>query len=376
MKQLKLKRAIVCVTNDLYTDNRVDKVCHFLVEKGYQVTLVGRKRKSSLPLNSRTYATKRLPLWFDKGPAFYAEFSIRLFFYLLFKKHHLLVSNDLDTLLPCYAASQFKPSLELVYDSHEYFTEVPELINRPKVQKIWESIEIWIFPKLKKVYTVNASIAKMYGDKYKKKVEVVRNISPMWQPKEVPSKQDLGIPDDKFLVILQGAGINIDRGAEEAVQALALCEGAVLMIVGDGDVVPQLKQYVTDHALTEKVLFFGKRPYAEMMYYTHYASVGLTLDKATNVNYANSLPNKVFDYMHATTPIICTPLVEVKAIIAHYEIGTVLCDLTPANLAEAIQVYQNDQNLLEMQQENCRKAAQIENWEHEKKVLNRIYAGE
>jgi glycosyltransferase involved in cell wall biosynthesis len=198
----------------------------------------------------------------------------------------------------------------------------------------------------------------------------------MWQPKEVPSKQHLGIPEGKFLVILQGAGINIDRGAEEAVQAIALCEGVVLMIVGDGDVVPQLKQYVTDHALTEKVLFFGKRPYAEMMYYTHYASVGLTLDKATNVNYANSLPNKVFDYMHATTPIICTPILEVKTLVEQYEIGTVLCDLTPANLAEAIQVYQNDQNLLEMQQENCRKAAQIENWEHEKKVLNRIYAAE
>ena len=372
----KNKKAFVCVTNDLLTDNRVDKVCNFLVEKGFDVTLVGRQRKSSLPLNNRNYTTKRLQLWVENGPKFYAEFSIRLFLYLLFKRQHLIVSNDLDTLLPCYALTKFKPSVDLVYDSHEYFTEVPELINRPKVQKVWEAIEIWIFPKLKKVYTVNASIAKMYTDKYKKKVEVVRNISPMWQPKEVPSKQHLGIPEGKFLVILQGAGINIDRGAEEAVQAIALCEGVVLMIVGDGDVVPQLKQYVTDHALTEKVLFFGKRPYAEMMYYTHYASVGLTLDKATNVNYANSLPNKVFDYMHATTPIICTPILEVKTLVEQYEIGTVLCDLTPANLAEAIQVYQNDQNLLEMQQENCRKAAQIENWEHEKKVLNRIYAAE
>jgi glycosyltransferase involved in cell wall biosynthesis len=372
----KNKKAFVCVTNDLLTDNRVDKVCNFLVEKGFDVTLVGRQRKSSLPLNNRNYTTKRLQLWVENGPKFYAEFSIRLFLYLLFKRQHLIVSNDLDTLLPCYALTKFKPSVDLVYDSHEYFTEVPELINRPKVQKVWEAIERWIFPKLKKVYTVNASIAKMYADKYKKKVEVVRNISPMWQPKEVPSKQHLGIPEGKFLVILQGAGINIDRGAEEAVQALALCEGVVLMIVGDGDVVLQLKQYVTDHALTEKVLFFGKRPYAEMMYYTHYASVGLTLDKATNVNYANSLPNKVFDYMHATTPIICTPILEVKTLVKQYEIGTVLSELTPSTIAHAIQRYQSDSELLHQQQENCKNAAQLENWEHEKVVLNRIYAGE
>jgi glycosyltransferase involved in cell wall biosynthesis len=372
----KNKKAFVCVTNDLLTDNRVDKVCNFLVEKGFEVTLVGRKRKSSLPLNSRNYNTKRLQLRVENGPTFYAEFSIRLFLYLLFKRQHLIVSNDLDTLLPCYALTKFKPSVDLVYDSHEYFTEVPELINRPKVQKVWEAIEGWIFPKLKKVYTVNTSIAKMYADKYKKKVEVVRNISPMWQPKEVPSKQDLGIPEGKFLVILQGAGINIDRGAEEAVQALALCEGVVLMIVGDGDVVPQLKQYVTEHTLTEKVLFFGKRPYAEMMYYTHYASVGLTLDKATNVNYANSLPNKLFDYMHATTPIICTAILEVKTLVEQYEIGTVLSELTPSTIAHAIQRYQSDSELLLKQQENCKNAAQLESWEQEKVVLNRIYAGE
>lgn len=372
----KNKKAFVCVTNDLLTDNRVDKVCNFLVEKGFEVTLVGRKRKSSLPLNNRNYTTKRLQLRFENGPKFYAEFSIRLFLYLLFKRQHLIVSNDLDTLLPCYALTKFKPSVDLVYDSHEYFTEVPELINRPKVQKIWESIEIWIFPKLKKVYTVNASIAKMYADKYKKKVEVVRNISPMWQPKEVPFKQDLGIPEGKLLVILQGAGINIDRGAEEAVQALALCEGVVLMIVGDGDVVPQLKQYVTEHALTEKVLFFGKRPYEEMMFFTHYAALGLTLDKATNVNYANSLPNKVFDYMHATTPIICTPILEVKTLVEHYEIGTVLSELSPTTIANAIQRYQSDSELLLKQQENCKNAAQLESWEHEKVVLNRIYAAE
>jgi glycosyltransferase involved in cell wall biosynthesis len=372
----KNKKAFVCVTNDLLTDNRVDKVCNFLVEKGFEVTLVGRKRKSSLPLNNRNYTTKRLQLRFENGPKFYTEFSIRLFLYLLFKRQHLIVSNDLDTLLPCYALTKFKPSVDLVYDSHEYFTEVPELIHRPKVQKVWEAIEGWIFPKLKKVYTVNTSIAKMYADKYKKKVEVVRNISPMWQPKEVPSKKDIGIPVGKFLVILQGAGINIDRGAEEAVQALALCEGVVLMIVGDGDVVPQLKQYVSEHALTEKVLFFGKRPYEEMMFFTHYAALGLTLDKATNVNYANSLPNKVFDYMHATTPIICTPILEVKTLVEQYEIGTVLSELSPSTIANAIQRYQSDPELLLKQQENCKNAAQLESWEHEKVVLNRIYAAE
>ena len=157
-------RAIVSVTNDLYTDQRVHKVCLFLESQGYSVLLVGRKRKNSIPLPERSYATKRLNLFFDSGVKFYAEYNMRLFFLLLFKRVKILVSNDLDTLLANYTVTKFKPNVQLCYDSHEYFTEVPELINRPRVQKIWEGIEAWIFPKIKSIYTVNNSISKLYQE--------------------------------------------------------------------------------------------------------------------------------------------------------------------------------------------------------------------
>jgi len=78
---------------------------------------------------------------------FYANYNIRLFFYLLYSKVDILWSNDLDSLPANYLASKVKGK-KLIYDSHEYFTEVPELVSRPDVQKVWESIEEIIFPKL------------------------------------------------------------------------------------------------------------------------------------------------------------------------------------------------------------------------------------
>ena len=367
------KKAIVSVTNDLYTDQRVHKVCLFLESQGFSVVLVGRKRKSSKELPLRSYQTKRFNLFFEKGAKFYAEYNFRLFWYLMFKKVDVLVANDLDTLLANYLASKFKPTSRLVYDSHEYFTEVPELIHRKKVKQIWEAIEGWIFPKLKTIYTVNNSIAKLYADKYQKEIKIVRNIAPRWESNNLKSKQELGIPENKKLIVLQGAGINIDRGAEEAVQAMKWVGNAVLMIVGDGDVVHQLKKYVIDNQLDLKVLFFDKRPYNEMMNFTYYADLGLTLDKPTNINYRYSLPNKVFDYIQAETPIVATNLIEISRIVEEFKVGEVINEFTPENLAFVLNSLLNDESRLTVFKENCSKAAKVLNWENEMQVLKEIY---
>lgn len=365
-------KAIVSVTNDLYTDNRVHKVCTFLHNNGYEVLLVGRKRRSSVDLAPREYKTKRMRLLFETGAAFYAFFNLRLFFLLLSKKCDVLVSNDLDTLLANHMAKKFKRNCTLVYDSHEYFTEVPELVNRPSVQRIWLRIEKWIFPQLTHIYTVNDSIAKIYTDLYQKEIKVVRNISQRWQPENIKSKQELDIPENVPLIILQGAGINVDRGAEEAVEAMQEVD-AVLMIVGDGDVLGQLKDRVKELGLESKVRFYGRRPYLEMMQFTYHADLGLTLDKDTNPNYKFSLPNKIFDYMHAGTPVVATNIIEVANVIRKNDIGFVLDRFTPDTLAKALVEIIKDPKRLDAMKTNCAKAAETENWENETSVLTEIY---
>ncbi len=367
------KKVIVSVINDLSSDQRVNRTCGTLTDLGFEVLLVGRRLKKSLPLKPRTYQTHRMKLVFEKGALFYAEYNIRLFLFLLFKKFQILHSNDLDTLLASRLVQKIKGG-ELVYDSHEYFTEVPELVGR-KAQKVWLFIERLIFPKLKHVFTVNESISNIYNKLYDKDVKIMRNvpISNKFKSSAAPkSKSDLGLPSDKKVILLQGAGINVDRGAEEMVEAMQWID-AVFLIVGTGDVIEPLKKRVLELKLSEKVIFTGRVPFEELIGFTQLADVGVTLDKDTNLNYRYSLPNKLFDYFQADLPVIGSNLIEVRKIIDAYGAGIILSNNVPEEMAREINTYIEDEVLFSQSVQNVAKAKLDLVWENEKGILETCY---
>jgi len=367
-----LKKAVFSVINDVVTDNRIHKMAITLMDMGFDITIIGRKLKNSLPIN-RPYRVIRMKLLFNKKVFFYAAFNIRLFFKLLFIKTDILVSNDLDTLLPNYLISKIKKK-PLVYDSHEFFTEVPELVNRKIIRKVWLTIEKAIFPKLNNIITVNSSIAKEYKLRYNKDLVVVRNISNKQKIDKIKSRQELELPIDKKIIVLQGAGININRGAEEMVTAMQYIENAVFLILGNGDVLPELKKIANNLKIKDKIFFFGKREYNEMMQFTMNCDLGITLDKLDNKNYLFSLPNKLFDYIQAGIPILSSPVVEVKNIIETYKIGEIVNSHKPEIIAETINNIFNSKDKTNQWKENLKKAAIELCWENEKNIVINLYS--
>ncbi len=368
MKKRTKKRIIVSVTNDLVSDNRVHKVCTSLVKMGFKVLLIGRRLPGSLPVEKRTYQTKRFRLLFKKGPLFYACFNFRLFLFLLFAKFNVLLSNDLDTLPANFLASKLK-NKPLVYDSHEYFTEVPELVNRPAVQKTWEWLEKRTLPKLKYAYTVCDSIAEIYRQKYGTSFRVVRNFPMASQlKKDSPARSE----KNEKTVLYQGA-INVHRGLEQAILAMKYLNHARLLIAGDGDIRVQLEKLVQQEKLENKVEFLGRLPISELAKITPTADLGLSVEEDVGLNYRFALPNKLFDYIQAEVPVLVTNLPEMAAIVTRYRIGEIAGSLEPEKLAAKINLALFDEAKRQKWKDNLKVAASELTWENEEKRLILIF---
>lgn len=369
---VKRRKIIVSVISDLVSDQRVHKVCIYLIQKGYEVILVGRQFSQSQPVGDRVYKTERLQCYFKKGILQYAEFNLKLFFWLIGKKADVYLSNDLDTLLPNYLHSTFR-NKHLVYDSHEYFTGTPELQHKTTKRKVWQWLEKKLMPKADFLYTVNQSIADLYKKDYDVNMRVVRNV-PLVSKSIIYTGSPI-FEKNKFVLLLQGAGINKDRGAEELIEAIALLpDNFLLLLIGSGDAWDTLKNKTQQLHLHEKIHFIEKVPFEKLKHYTSKAHLGISLDKPNCINHQLSLPNKVFDYIHAGVPVLASNMVEVKKVIDTYEVGHCIDEITPVTIADAIKWIHNHPEVYQKWKENTKKAAEALTWENEQKVLDSYFS--
>ncbi|MCW0481433.1 glycosyltransferase [Gaoshiqia sediminis] len=360
----------LAVTNDLATDNRVHKMAISLQDMGYAVRLTGRKRRSSPALSPRSYPTRRMRLIFEKGPLFYAEFNIRLLWRLLFSGARIVVANDLDTLPACFVAAKLRRK-KLVFDSHEYFTEVPELVKRPKVQAFWKKIERLLVPGVKQAITVCDSIADLYQQEYGVPFRIVRNL-PLRTPKVTVAPKKKIDTNEQKVILYQGA-LNRGRGLEHAIRAMQYTEQAQLWLAGDGDLTAKLQSLVQQLNLGKKVKFLGRIPLHELPGITAQADLGLSIEEDLGLNYRYALPNKLFDYIQQHVPVLVSNLPEMRKVVENYQVGLVLDSHKPHNMARQFEQALYDTDLRNIWLSNLPRAAEELCWECEQPVLYEIF---
>lgn len=356
------KKIICTVTNDLTYDQRMMRICTSLAGAGYDVLLVGRKRKSSKDLIQQKFQQKRLPCFFDKGKWFYIEYNIRLFIYLLFQPCSVYCAIDLDTILPVLYASKIRRK-KRVYDAHELFCEMEEIVSRPAIYRMWKWIEKHAVPQFQTGYTIGDCYAEQFKQMYHVNYEVVRNatvLKPLPQP----------FPERKY-ILYQGA-VNEGRSFETLIPAMKKVN-AHLMICGHGNFFNETKKLIEENQLQDKITLKGYVAPAELIRYTQQAIMGITLfTQAGKSNYF-SMANRFFDYMHSAVPQICMKYPEYEKVNAKFEVACLVEGTTEEEIANAIQSLLNNKEQQERMQQNCLKAREIYCWQQEEIKLIHVY---
>lgn len=350
-------------TSYIVTDQRLQRVANSLAVNGYSVKVFCRKHKN-LSYENNKINVKYINPFFEKGPLFYFFYNLRIFLRILFSRSDIIYSNDLDTLPGCAFGSIVKCK-KLIYDSHELFTEVPELIGRPITKFLWRIQEKIFVKRAKAVITVSEGVANELMKRYNlKNIEVIRN---------VPIRTSTEVFKDKQPTIIYQGALNMGRGIELAIEMMKQLPCYKLIIVGTGDIEIKLRRQMLESDLSGRVQFLGQLTPENLRLVTPTAWIGLSLEEDMGLNYRYALPNKLFDYIAALVPVLVSDLPEMKRVVEEHGVGIVAQSRNPIELANQIADFFEDKEGYENTLKNVKKAAEKLCWQNEEpRLLNLI----
>lgn len=361
---MKVKPIVYFFTsNDLCTDQRMHKICGELSDF-YQICLVGRRYSDSATPDIK-FPYFRFHCFFRRGKLFYLELNWRIFWWLIFKKWDAVCAVDTDTLAACGLTSLLT-GRKLIFDAHEFFTETPELGNRNVVRFVWRQIERYFIPQSHLCYTVSKSIADRYSELFRKPFYVVRNL---------PYKRAHGTfrGDFKSRILWYQGALNRGRGLESIILALDYLKEWQLVLVGDGDILCQLKELSESLGVKDRVEFRGKISPIELNQLEDKVFVGFNLLDSCSKSYYYSLANKFFDYVQQGIPQITMDFPEYRKQLAEHAVGLMLPDLNPKSIAEAVLSLSTDHTRYSILLQSCLEASCKWVWPNEGRYLKFLY---
>jgi len=282
-------------------------------------------------------------------------------------------AHDLDTLAAGVRIAK-RLSVPLIYDSHE-MASGRNLASQSRMNKA---------RKLEEKLIHNADSVIMASEGYAKRAEDlygIRNSTVLLNVPDITVVEVDGfdlrtrfeIPDAHLLLVHQGVLLP-NRGVDQVIEAVELCENVSLAIIGYGMHVPFLKNLVSQRGLENRVHFLGAVPAGDLASWSASADVGICTIVGNSDSYRHSMPNKLFEYAMAGLPVIASNYEGMGSFVIKNDFG-ITCDPTSVSgLAASIKSLQVDSELRKRLSSNAKVASSKFNWQVEQEKLLAVYA--
>jgi hypothetical protein len=281
----------------------------------------------------------------------------------------IVVANDIDT-LP--VAFDVKGNGKVIFDAHEY---APRHFENNRIWKIFfQPFYLHLcqkyIPLVHRMLTVGKGLADEYHKNFGVLPVIITNATKYYEG--VPSS----VEPDKIKLIHHGIA-NTSRKLELMIDMMNLLDERFsldLILMTSDFASAQTKAYI--ESLKQKATKNGRIKIlpavksSEVVGTIKQYDMGVFIIPPINFNYANTLPNKLFEFIQARLGIAIGPTPEMAAIVNQYKIGVVSEDFTAENLAKKLNsLSQHDVAAFKI---NARNAAVVLNAERNEEMFNRL----
>jgi glycosyltransferase involved in cell wall biosynthesis len=338
----KMKKVLVISFSDLTHDARVSRQVDF-VKQNYKVTVAayGGKENNGYKLIriEKTKFTLTLKLitsfalifrFFEK--AYSLLYQYKPLIEKLNESFDVVIANDVESLPLAYALNQ---KVKVIFDAHEY---APRHFEDRLIWRIFfQSFNIYLckkyIPLVDAMTTVGKGLANEYEKNFGVKSTIITNAT--WHQELNPTP----VEEDKIKLIHHG-GSTPSRKLELMIDMMRHLDNRFtldLILI-----VPQMASSKTSNYINHlkqlartdtRIRFLPPLRSEELVPFLNNYDIGVFLLPPVNFNYANTLPNKLFDFIQARLAIAIGPTPEMAELVNRYDIGVVSEDFTPLKLA-------------------------------------------
>jgi glycosyltransferase involved in cell wall biosynthesis len=164
------------------------------------------------------------------------------------------------------------------------------------------------------------------------------------------------------------------RGLQIIINALSSFSNdeVEFLIAGDGPYVEELKQLAVENNVEDRVTFRGYIDSEEIPTFLTSGTIGV-IPHEPNEHWSNTIPNKTFDYMCASLPVLATSTPPLEELFSNIDCGeTFPADASSENIRQMV-LKITDRGTKEMGEIGRRAVMGTYNWETEcQELLNRL----
>jgi glycosyltransferase involved in cell wall biosynthesis len=333
------KTVLLAILTDLSTDYRCFKLASTLQDSGYAPIILCDKPKhplgrawSKFPVRFMT-PVSHLQGFFKA----FILFHLHLAWTLLWTRSRLWIALDCPPLLTLAILGKIKGAT-VVYDSHEIFLETPMVLSRPSRKRFWTFWHDAGLRLVHRILAVSPAAVEWFQSRYPGHAVYLLPNAPLLQLDAPWAKKPVAAVASEtpaIRLIYQG-GLRAASGLMETFQALRDLPQFTADIYGDGPERANLEAAVQKMGLEKRVRFHGHIPFEALRAPMGEAHIGLHPLQPVCGNFALTLSNKVFDYVHAGLPVLLSENPAHAGLLREHRVGVAVDSYAPDSIAAGL----------------------------------------